>query len=88
MPAAHLSHAPLPATGWTVPGLHLVCSVLPVGAKWPLSVGVHWSALVRSVLLEYVPPLHGSGADAPSAQKDPRSHAPEHAAVVRPLVLP
>ena len=37
------------------------------------------SALLRSVALEYVPPLHGSGAPAPSAQKDPGSHAAEHA---------
>ena len=33
VPATHLSHAPLPASGWTVPGLHAVCSVLPVEAE-------------------------------------------------------
>eukprot|EP00964_Phaeocystis_antarctica_P084410 scaffold53140_cov64-Phaeocystis_antarctica.AAC.4 len=43
LPASHLSHTPLRTMGWTVPGLHLVCSLLPVGAKWPLSVAVHWS---------------------------------------------
>ena len=38
MPAAHLLHVALPVSGWTVPGLHLVCSVLPTGAKWPAAV--------------------------------------------------
>ena len=33
VPASHPSHAPMPALGATVPGLHGVCSVLPVGAK-------------------------------------------------------
>ena len=68
LPASQLSHVPLPPRGWTVPGLHLVCAVLPVGAKWPLSVGVHCAALVRLVELEDEPSLHGSAAAAPSAQ--------------------
>ena len=38
MPAAHLSHVGLPTSGWKVPGLHLVCSVLPAGEKWPAFV--------------------------------------------------
>ena len=32
VPASHLRHAPMLALGATVPGLHAVCSVLPVGA--------------------------------------------------------
>ena len=32
LPAAHLEHVPMPAVGATVPGLHLVCAVLPVDA--------------------------------------------------------
>ena len=73
VPAVHLLHVPLPASGWTVPGLHLDCSVLPVGEKWPLSVGVHWSVLVRLDAFEYVPSSHGSAALAPVGQYVPRS---------------
>jgi len=51
-----------------VPGLHGVCSVLPVGAKWPGAVGVQLPALVRLVEVEYEPSAHGSAAAAPSAQ--------------------
>ena len=54
-----------------MPGLHLVCSVLPVGAKWPGSVLVQSLALVRLVAFEYEPSLHGSGALAPSGQYEP-----------------
>ena len=75
VPAAHLSHAPLPAMGWTVPGLHMVCSVLPVGAKWPAVVSVHSLRLVRLVALEYEPFSHGSAALAPSRQYEPGSQA-------------
>ena len=32
VPAAHLVHAPMLALGATVPGLHAVCLVLPIGA--------------------------------------------------------
>ena len=42
------------------------------------------SACHKSVPLEYEPDGHGSGADAPSAQNDPATHA-EHA--VAPLEL-
>ena len=38
LPAAHGKQMPLPVSGWTVPGLHLVCSVLPAGEKWLASV--------------------------------------------------
>ena len=41
LPAAHGTQVPLLAMGWTVPGLHLVCSVLPVGEKWPASDSMH-----------------------------------------------
>ena len=61
----------MPVLGATVPGLHIVCSVLPVGAKWPLSVGVHSAMLVRFVSLECEPSLHGSGAPAPAGQYEP-----------------
>ena len=54
--------------GATVPGLHGVCSVLPVGAKWPASVGVQSPALLRLVEVEYEPAAHGSAAAAPGAQ--------------------
>ena len=62
------------ARGANVPGLQGVCWVLPVDAKKPTSVVVHWSALLRSVRCEYEPSLHGSGADAPSAQYEPGTH--------------
>ena len=56
------------AFGATVPGLHAVCWMLPVGAKWPGLVGVHSAALVRSVAFVYEPSLQGSGALAPAGQ--------------------
>ena len=68
-------HAPMLAFGATVPGLHGICCVLPVGAKWPASVGVHWLALARLVAAEYEPSAHGSAALAPSGQYKPGSHA-------------
>ena len=52
VPAAQLAQAPMLAAGATVPGLHLVGMVLPVVAKEPMPVGVHWSALLRSVAFE------------------------------------
>ena len=75
VPAAQLSHLGCLLRGCTVPALHGVCSVLPVGAKWPASVSVHSSALARLVASEYEPSLHGSGALAPSGQYEPGSHA-------------
>ena len=42
------------------------------------------SACHRSVPLEYEPDGHGSGADAPSAQNEPATHA---AHAVAPLEL-
>ena len=36
---------------------------------------MHSAALVRLVALECVPSVHGSGADAPSEQNEPGSHA-------------
>tara|TARA_B100000780_G_scaffold104293_1_gene72950 strand:+ start:365 stop:697 length:333 start_codon:yes stop_codon:yes gene_type:complete len=59
----------------TVPGLHGVCCVLPVGAKWPTLVSVHSLAMARLVELEDEPSLHGSGALAPSGQNEPGSQA-------------
>ena len=53
LPASHLRHAPMLDLGATVPGLHSVWWVLPVGAKWPLAAGVHSAALVRLVAVEY-----------------------------------
>ena len=58
-------------TGLGVPALHGICSVLPVGAKWPGVVSVQSLARVRLVALEYEPSLHGSGALAPSGQNEP-----------------
>ena len=74
VPAAHLSQVPCSAMGWTVPGLHLVCSMLPVGAKEPASVFVHSLGLVRLIALEYEPSLHDSAALAPSGQYEPGVH--------------
>ena len=71
LPAAQLSHLGCLLCGCTVPALHGVCSVLPVGAKWPGSVSVQSLASVRLVALEYEPSLHGSGALAPSGQNEP-----------------
>ena len=51
-----------------MPGLHGVCAVLPVGAKWPAAVVVQPLALVRLVEVEYEPSAHGSAAAAPAAQ--------------------
>ena len=75
LPAMHSSQAAVLLLGATVPGLHGVCSVLPVGAKWPASVSVHSAALGRLEAFEYVPSAHGSGALAPSGQYEPGSHA-------------
>eukprot|EP00964_Phaeocystis_antarctica_P154216 scaffold122818_cov54-Phaeocystis_antarctica.AAC.1 len=75
LPAAHGTHAPSPFVLATVPGLHGVCCVLPVGAKWPASVSVHSLALVRLVELECVPSAHGSAALAPLGQYEPGSQA-------------
>ena len=57
-----------------VPFAHLVCAVLPVVAKEPGLVGVHWAALLRLVALENEPSLHGSAALAASGQNEPSSH--------------
>ena len=67
-PSGHALHAPMLALGANMPGLHGVCSVLPVGAKWPASVVVQSSALLRLVEVEYEPAAHGSAAAAPAAQ--------------------
>ena len=75
LPAAHGTQVPCPFVLAAVPGLHGVCCVLPVGAKWPASVSVHSLALVRLVELEYVPSLHGSAALAPLEQNEPGSQA-------------
>ena len=75
LPAAQLSHLGCLFPGCTVPALHGVCSVLPVGAKWPASVSTHSLSLVRFVAFEYEPFAHGSGALAPSGQYDPGSQA-------------
>ena len=74
VPASHASHMPMLAIGATVPGLQGVCTVLPVDAKWPTSVGVQLAASLSDVALEYVPSLHGSAAAAPSAQYEPALH--------------
>ena len=50
LPAAQLSHLGCLLLGCTVPALHGVCAVLPVGAKWPASVAVHSSALLHGVM--------------------------------------
>ena len=47
LPAAQLSHLGCLLRSCTEPALHGVCSVLPVGAKWPASVAVHSSVLVE-----------------------------------------
>ena len=74
-PAAQGTQVPSLLVLATVPGLQGVCCALPVGAKWPLSVGVHSAALVRLVELEYEPSWQGSGALAPNGQYEPGSQA-------------
>ena len=61
-----------------LPGKQGVGAVLPVEHAWPTGHAVQLSACHKSVPLEYEPDGHGSGADAPSAQNDPATHA-EHA---------
>ena len=51
-----------------VPGEHGVSPTLPVGAKNPGLVGVHWLSLVRFTELENLPDGHGSAAVAPVGQ--------------------
>ena len=75
VPSVHGTQVPNPFVLATVPGLHGVCCVLPVGAKWPTPVSVHSLALVRPVEMEYEPSVHGSAAAAPSAQNEPGSQA-------------
>jgi hypothetical protein len=60
--AGQSAHFDVLALGATVPGLHGVCSSLPVVAKKPGVACVHWVMFVRLVAGEYVPPLHGSAA--------------------------
>ena len=67
-----------------VPAAHGVGTVLPVEHEWPALHAVQLSACHRSVPLEYEPDGHGSGADAPSAQNEPATHA---AHAVAPLEL-
>ena len=74
-PSGHAGHDAAPEWFTAVPAPHGVCSVLPVGAKWPASVAVHSSALVRSVAFEYDPSAQGSEAPAPSGQYEPGSQA-------------
>eukprot|EP00964_Phaeocystis_antarctica_P113999 scaffold77963_cov67-Phaeocystis_antarctica.AAC.1 len=69
------AHAPILTPDANVPGLHGVSTVLPVGAKLPLSDGVHSLGPVRLVEIEYEPFSHGSAAPAPSGQYEPGSQA-------------
>ena len=73
-----------PSAAAMVPAAHGVGTVLPVEHEWPALHAVQLSACHRSVPLEYEPDGHGSGADAPSAQYDPATHA---AHAVLPLAL-
>lgn len=50
-------------------------AALPVLHELPVGQPVHSEAADRLVELEYEPAGHGSGADAPSGQYDPASHA-------------
>ena len=56
------------ALGATVPGLHSICSVLLVGAKWPASVGVQSLRFVRLLEIEYEPGKHGRATEVPLGQ--------------------
>ena len=75
---------PNPLTAAMVPAAHAVGVTLPVEHAWPTGHAVQLSACHRSVPLEYEPDGHGSGADAPSAQNEPATHA---AHAVAPLEL-
>ncbi len=52
LPAAQLTHLEELALGAMVPALQGVCVALPVTAKKPGSVALHWVLLVRSVRSE------------------------------------
>ena len=84
MPALQLLHDGCPGRSWNEPGLQQVGSAAPVEHEWPALHAVQLSACHRSVPLEYEPDGHGSGADAPSAQNEPATHA---AHAVAPLEL-
>ena len=75
VPALHWSHEPRPSPAVNVPAAQRVGFLLPVGEKYPASVREHSTALVRSVASPYRPATHGSGAAAPSGQKEPLAHA-------------
>ena len=83
-PSGHFEQAGAPSPAAKVPAEHGVGATLPVEHEWPTGHAVQLSACHRSVPLEYEPDGHGSGADAPSAQYDPATHA-KHA--VLPLAL-
>ena len=68
VPTKHGVHVACFSSALYVPGAHAVCSVLPVGAKWPASVSSHWSGCFKLLASEYVPEGHGSGAAEPSEQ--------------------
>ena len=84
MPLAQSVQVAAPSAAAIVPAAHGVGTVLPVEHEWPALHAVQLSACHRSVPLEYEPDGHGSGADAPSAQNEPATHA---AHAVMPLEL-
>ena len=69
--ALQAMHVPCASSGCTVPILHSMEWVEPVGQKKPIGQSTHWAALPSPVAPLYVPSPHGSAALAPSGQYAP-----------------
>ena len=68
LPASHLTHSDWLASGWMVPSLHNVWLRTPVVHEEPSGQAAHWSEDSRPWASLYLPPGHGSSADAPDGQ--------------------
>ena len=70
LPAGHKSHVSFRGLAAMEPGKHGFSSAEPIGQYVPLGHTTQSASLVIVVSVEFirVPPGHGSGAAAPSAQ--------------------
>ena len=79
VPASQHLHADKPVVSENVPAAHGVTAVDPTPHAWPAvhseQPSVAPSAVLRSVALPNRPDGHESGAEAPSTQYEPASHA-------------
>ena len=75
LPASHLAHVPCSTNGWTVPGLHGVCSSEPVEHDEPAGHEVHWPLLPSPCALLNEPSEHGNGALLPASQYEPATQS-------------